>query len=123
SGARHGVAPRRRLGEGPSRSHHGRGNSPGDAGRHLNVPTFAYRAADRQGETIEGVMEAPDLRGAVERLQRDSYFPIRVAPQDERRSFGLSWPRRGRVTRRDVLTFMHQLGTLVEAGLPLDRAL
>jgi type II secretion system protein F len=90
------------------------------------VPTFTYRASDRQGQTIEGVMEAADARGVVERLQRDAYFPIKVAAQSERRSaLGLSWPALGggRVSRRDVLTFTHQLGTLVEAGLPLDRAL
>ena len=90
------------------------------------MPTFTYRAADRQGQTIEGVMEAADTRGVAERLQRDAYFPIRIAPQDERRSaLGFSWPSlgRGRVSRRDVLTFTHQLGTLVDAGLPLDRAL
>jgi type II secretion system protein F len=90
------------------------------------VPTFTYRAADRQGQTIDGVMEAPDMRGVVERLQRDAYFPIRIAPQDEQRSaFGLRLPGLGpaRINRRDVLTFTHQLGTLVEAGLPLDRAL
>jgi general secretion pathway protein F len=71
-------------------------------------------------------MEAADARGVVERLQRDAYFPIRVAAQGERRSaLGLGWPIVGgrRVSRRDVLTFTHQLGTLVEAGLPLDRAL
>jgi general secretion pathway protein F len=90
------------------------------------VPTFTYRAADRRGQTVEGVMEAADARGVVERLQRDSYFPIKVAAQSERRgAFGLSLPTLGgrRVSRRDVLTFTHQLGTLVEAGLPLDRAL
>src|SRR5262245_66510944 len=87
------------------------------------MPTFAYRAADRQGQTVDGVMEAPDVRGVVERLQRDAYFPIRVAPQDERRSgLRIALPRRGRITRREVLTLTHQLGPLVEAGLPLDRA-
>jgi type II secretion system protein F len=90
------------------------------------VPTFTYRASDRQGQTIDGVMEAPDVRGVVERLQRDAYFPIRIAPQAERRSvlgLGFSGFGRGRVSHRDVLAFTHQLGTLVEAGLPLDRAL
>jgi general secretion pathway protein F len=71
-------------------------------------------------------MEAADARGVVERLQRDAYFPIKVSAQGERRgAFGLNLPTLGgrRVSRRDVLTFTHQLGTLVEAGLPLDRAL
>ena len=90
------------------------------------MPTFAYRAADRQGQTIDGVMEAPDARGVVERLQRDAYFPIQVRPQDERRAaFGLTAPALGRrrITRVEVLTLFQQLATLVEAGLPLDRAL
>jgi len=90
------------------------------------LPTFTYRAADRQGQTIDGVMDAPDVRGVVERLQRDSYFPIKIAPQDERRPpLGLGLPRldRRRISHREVLTFAHELATLVEAGLPLDRAL
>ncbi len=90
------------------------------------MPTFAYRAADRQGQTIDGVMEAPDARGVVERLQRDSYFPIHVKAQEEGRSaFGLTLPSlgRGRITRVEVLTLFQQLATLIEAGLPLDRAL
>ena len=89
------------------------------------MPTFTYRAADRRGQTIEGVMEAADARGVVERLQRDAFFPIKIAPQGDRTSLLGSWRAlgRGRISRRDVLTFVHQLGTLVEAGLPLDRAL
>ena len=43
------------------------------------MPVFVYRAADRRGQTIDGVMEAPDARAVIERLQRDAYFPIRVA--------------------------------------------
>jgi general secretion pathway protein F len=90
------------------------------------MPTFVYRAADRQGQTIDGVMEAPDARGVVERLQRDAYFPIRIAPQEERRSvFAVAVPSFGRrrVSRVEVLTLFQQLATLIEAGLPLDRAL
>jgi type II secretory pathway component PulF len=90
------------------------------------VTVFAYRAADRRGQTIDGVMEAPDARAVVERLQRDAYFPIAVDAQDRRRRLvGLAWPEtgRGRVAGRDLVAFTQQLATLVEAGLPLDRAL
>ena len=82
------------------------------------MPTFAYRAADRQGQTIDGVMEAPDARGVVERLQRDAYFPIHVKPQDERQStFGLTLPTLGRrrITRVEVLTLVQQLATLIKS--------
>ena len=40
------------------------------------MPIFVYRAADQRGQTIDGVMEAADLRSVVERLQHDAYFPI-----------------------------------------------
>ena len=90
------------------------------------MATFVYRAADRRGQTIDGVMEAPDARVVVERLQRDAYFPIEVAPQEARRtSRGLHWPALGRrgVKGRDLVAFTQQFATLLEAGLPLDRAL
>jgi general secretion pathway protein F len=90
------------------------------------MTVFAYRAADRRGQTIGGVMEAPDARAVVERLQRDAYFPIAIDAQDHRRRWlGFTWPEtgRGRVAGRDLVALTQQLATLVEAGLPLDRAL
>lgn len=86
------------------------------------MPVFAYRAADRRGQTVDGVMEAPDARAVIERLHREAYFPVKVTPQGERRAwldFSLS---RG-IRARDLLAFTQQLATLVEAGMPLDRAL
>src|SRR2546425_1661580 len=86
------------------------------------MPVFVYRAADRRGQTIDGVMEAPDARAVIERLQRDSYFPIKVAPHADRQSW-LSLGGSGRISQGDVLAFTQQLATLFEATLPLDRSL
>src|SRR2546422_989783 len=85
------------------------------------MPVFLYRAADRGGHTIDGVMEAPDARAVIERLHKESYFPVRVSPHAERKA----WPTLGgrRVRQRDLLALTQQLATLFEAGLPLDRAL
>jgi general secretion pathway protein F len=90
------------------------------------MTVFSYRAADRRGQTIDGVMEAPDARAVVERLQRDAYFPIEIDAQDHRRRLlGLAWPEAGcgRVAGRDLVSLTQQIATLIEAGLPLDRAL
>lgn len=86
------------------------------------MPVFTYRAADRRGKTIDGVMEAPDQRAVVERLHHEEYYPIKVAPQSEQRGWVPTFGR-GRVRGRDLLAFTQQLATLFEAGLPLDRAL
>jgi general secretion pathway protein F len=88
------------------------------------MPVFAYRAADRRGQTVDGVMEAADTRAVVERLHRDAYYPVRIAQQAERRgwrTFNVSVSRGMRA--RDLLALTQQLATLVEAGMPLDRAL
>src|SRR4030095_14674605 len=120
---RDGHAAARRLGEGVRRRDHGRRSAPGHSGRRVGaMPVFVYRAADRRGQTIDGVMEAPDARAVVERLQRDSYFPIKVAPHADRRTW-LTLGGSGRISQGDVLAFTQQLATLFEATLPLDRAL
>ncbi len=92
------------------------------------MPVFSYRAADRAGRTIDGVMEAHDSQAVIERLHREEYFPVRVERADARPrlaglSLGLGGTRSPRVPARDLLTFTQQLSTLVDAGIPLDRAL
>jgi type II secretion system protein F len=86
------------------------------------MPVFVYKAADRRGQTVDGVMEAPDARAVVERLHKEAYYPIRVAPHGERSGF-LSLGGSSRIRQRDLLALTQQLATLFEAGLPLDRAL
>src|ERR1043165_8220082 len=85
------------------------------------MPVFMYKAAERRGQTIDGVMDAPDVRAVVERLQKDAYYPIKVTPHGERAPlFALGGSR---LRQRDLLALTQQLATLFEAGLPLDRAL
>jgi type II secretion system protein F len=86
------------------------------------MPVFVYKAADRRGQTVDGVMEAPDARAVVERLHKEAYYPIRVAPHGDQASF-FSFGTSSRIRQRDLLALTQQLATLFEAGLPLDRAL
>ena len=87
------------------------------------MPVFTYRAADRRGQTIDGVMEAVDARAVAEQLRKDSYYPIKVAPQSERTSLLSLGGASSRVRQRDLMAMTQMLATLFEAGLPLDRAL
>jgi general secretion pathway protein F len=88
------------------------------------MPVFTYRAADRRGQTVDGVMEAPDARAVVERLHREAFYPIRVAPHAERKRLsGLTLTTSRGIKNRELLAFTQLLATLFEAGLPLDRAL
>src|SRR6185503_15594428 len=87
------------------------------------MPVFTYRAADRRGQTIDGVMEAADARAVVERLRKEAYFPIKVSTQAEKTSWFSFAGGSSRIRHRDLLAVTQMLATLVEAGLPLDRAL
>lgn len=90
------------------------------------MATYMYKAADAQGEVVNGTMEAMDERGVVERLQSLGLYPIKVAspsPLDgEPLAGGLQAPIR-RIRSRDVATFTRELATLLSAGFPLERSL
>jgi general secretion pathway protein F len=90
------------------------------------MPVFSYRAADRAGRTIDGVMEAYGPEAVIERLHRDEYFPLRIDRTDGGgRLAGLraAWVTPPRVAARDLSAFTQQLSILVDAGLPLEQAL
>src|SRR5438477_234195 len=78
------------------------------------MPVFVYKAADRRGQTIDGVMDAPDARAVVERLQKDAYYPIKVTAHGERAP--LLRLGGSRVRPRDLLALTQQLATLFGAG-------
>jgi len=73
------------------------------------MPVFTYRAADRRGQTIDGVMEAVDARAVAEQLRKDSYYPIKVAPQSERASLLTLGGASSRVRQRDLMAMTQML--------------
>lgn len=89
------------------------------------MPVFTYKATDRSGRTIDGTMEAADRRGVVERLHREAYYPLAVESSEARAGWKRLAPELPfrRVTAKDLLAFTRELATLLDAGLPLDRAL
>ena len=89
------------------------------------MPFFNYKASTQSGELIEGQMEADDREAVVRRLQAQGQIPIRA---EELRAEGLRTQgggrrKRGRVGRRQLGILTLELSILLEAGLPLERAL
>ncbi|MFQ6017537.1 MAG: type II secretion system F family protein [Kiloniellaceae bacterium] len=90
------------------------------------MPRFSYKAVSPDGEVIEGETEAASRQALVDRLHSQGHVPIRA---EERRRAGprrLSVPspfRARRATAKDVVLLTQELATLLQAGLPLDRAL
>ena len=98
------------------------------------MAAFEYRASDRSGSMQQGVEPAADLQSAARALRARGLTPIVLKPASsaafaalEGGSTGFSilgfGAKADRVTPERVLRFTSELGTLLQAGLPLDRAM
>ena len=88
---------------------------------------FQYRAADQAGKIIEGVMEAEVEQSVVSRLHEMGCVPLRVsqprAGTVTTQQLRLPLFSRRKITQPQLLQFTQELGTLLAAGLPIDRSL
>jgi len=88
------------------------------------MPAFQYKAATLDGEVITGTLNGISRQQVIEQLQSLGQTPIRVdesVKPDHTRG-----PRRRnsrRINDQQIANMTRELGTLLRAGLPLDRAL
>lgn len=90
------------------------------------MPEFAYKATDNMGKIVEGLMEAPEERDVIGKLQSLGYIPIKIKHPSKARNFSLEIDLMSifrRISSKDVMRFTQQLSTLISAGLPLDKSL
>lgn len=85
---------------------------------------FQIKAVNRDGETIVEEREAPSESTLILSLQEEGLLPIRVTAAGSSAFGFMSLGRRGpKISHKQVTLFTRELLTLLEAGLPLDRAL
>jgi len=84
--------------------------------------TFHYRAIAADGKLRTGLITAENTRSVARELQRQGLTPVYVGER-EKKSFEINLPSFGGSKRRDVLFFTQELSTLLNSGVPLDRAL
>jgi len=89
------------------------------------METYSYEAATKEGSIITGTIQALNERLAVDQLQNNGYFPLKINRTVDRKTFNLSFLPLvySQVKEKDIMTFTYQLGVLLDAGFPLDRAL
>jgi len=90
------------------------------------MPIFRYVAFNRRGKEEKGIIDAPNAARARTLLRSKGIY-VRTLEQDrekkERELFPWLTKYLYRVPRGDVGIFARQLGTLIGAGIPLDRSL
>jgi len=88
------------------------------------MPLFRFKAVTGAGETLVGEMEAATREEVVMRLQDAGNIPIEAREAGAAGGLALgSLLRRAPMSDVQIAMFTQQLGTLLSAGQPLDRAL
>jgi general secretion pathway protein F len=86
------------------------------------MTTFFFRAVASDGKVRTGSLSADTEKAVARELRNQGLIPIYVGVQPKK-SFALKLPAFTHGRRRDVLFFTQELSTLLNAGVPLDRAL
>lgn len=96
------------------------------------MPVFVYSARRRNGEKVEGELEARDRRAAMLDLDRMGLVPAAVeeraaaagrAARTGRSGRRFTWRRTPRLSMREVLVFTTELSDLLASGMTLGNAL
>jgi general secretion pathway protein F len=86
---------------------------------------FRYKAATPDGSVSDGVLTGESREHIVGQLRALNQIPIRIdeaKPEKQARTFRLR-SARSKITEQQVADVTRELGTLMRAGMPLDRAL
>ncbi|WP_434681597.1 type II secretion system inner membrane protein GspF [Pseudomonas sp. R1-18] len=81
---------------------------------------FRFRVLETDGSTRQGLMEAGDPLDLARQLQRQGAMVLHVEPAHENWA---RWRLDRRLGAQALLAFTEQLAILLNAGLPLERAL
>jgi len=83
------------------------------------MPIYKYKARDKFGKAVKGVMEASGYEMAAGRMDDLGYTPVSM--QEKKKdviSIDILQRYRG-VSVEDLILFSRQLSTLISAGIPL----
>lgn len=80
---------------------------------------YQYQACDAEGKLLNGQLTAQSEREAVAQLQARKLVPIRIRETREASKSSNG----GRIRNADLVDFTNGLCTLVEARVPIDKAL
>jgi general secretion pathway protein F len=86
------------------------------------VATYKYRAATPTGQLRTGMLEGNSRADAIERVKRLGLMPIETV-ETAAKAPGEARLRLNTQTRRGIVNAISELAVLLNAGLPLDRAL
>jgi type II secretory pathway component PulF len=86
------------------------------------MASFHFKAIASDGKVRVGSLTAPTEKAVAAELRNQGLTPVYVGAEATS-GFSLKMPAFGGNSRKDVLLFTKELSTLLNAGVPVDRAL
>lgn len=94
------------------------------------MPLFEYKALSAAGASQTGSMEAASEAQVLEKIHALGFLPLQVKPAGAAALNAESGAKKKqgfftskKVSQNDIIAFTQQLSSMLNAGLPLDRAL
>jgi len=84
---------------------------------------FKYTARDENSKSRKGIVEARNSKQAAATLREKDLWIISLAPQKKSFFSEFTATFLSRVTTKDKVNFTRQLATMINAGLPITKAL
>src|SRR5262249_34389321 len=85
--------------------------------------TFFFKAVGADGKVRSGSLNGDSDKVIARELRKQGLTPIYVGVAPKSTGLQVKLPSFGGKKRRNVLFFTQELSTLLNAGVPLDRAL
>ncbi len=84
---------------------------------------FSYEVVDKTGNILRGRIDAEHDAQAMQKLKEEGYFIIQIKKSSKAKGFTTLFPRDKKVTTGDKTIFSRQLSAMLNAGIPITRAL
>lgn len=91
------------------------------------MPAFSYKAKTSAGLVMQGVIDADEQKGAVDKLRGQKLVVLEISEKTEnvldKIKAMIAAQKKGKVHSKDLVLFSRQLSTLVSAGVPIVQSL
>lgn len=87
------------------------------------MAAFYFKAVASDGKTRTGVLNADTEKWVAQELRKQGLTPVYVGREKKAGAFELSLPSFGGRKKKDILFFTQEISTLLNAGIPVDKAL
>lgn len=84
---------------------------------------YHFKAVAGDGKIRTGILHSDNEKAVARELRAQGLAPVYIGLQRQKRSLEWKLPVLARGKRRDVLFFTQELSTLLNSGVPVDRAL